>query len=85
MRTLFGRMKMNLFVKYEYKERKLLKKGFIRESPAISALMEIPSAISAIIPSSPQIVWENPFPKGTPEARAESLKVVDAARGGEAI
>ena len=32
-----------------------------------------------------KVVWENPFPKGTPEAREESLRVVEAARRGEPI
>lgn len=81
-------------------EREKVKKGFIGELPAKSAQspsvvkaegsngvattppeMDVvnSSAISAIIR------WENPFPKGTPEARAESLRVVEAARGGEPI
>ena len=31
-----------------------------------------------------KVVWENPFPKGTPEARAESVRLVAAATSGEA-
>jgi hypothetical protein len=30
-------------------------------------------------------IWRNPYPKGTPEARAESLRVIEAARRGEPI
>jgi hypothetical protein len=31
------------------------------------------------------IIWRNPFPHGSPEARAESLRVCAAARRGEPI
>lgn len=47
--------------------------------------VENQSAISAKLPQEKKIVWQNPFPKGTPEARAESLRVVEAARRGEPI
>lgn len=30
-----------------------------------------------------KVVWENPFPKGTPESRAESIRVIEAARRGD--
>lgn len=81
-------------------EREKVKKGFLWELPAISAQspsvvkaegsngVAVPplemkvvnsSAISAIIR------WENPFPKDTPEARAESLRIIEAARRGEPI
>jgi hypothetical protein len=33
----------------------------------------------------PSLIWRNPYPQGTPEARAESLRVIEAARRGEAI
>jgi hypothetical protein len=32
-----------------------------------------------------EYIWRNPYPKGTPEARAESLRVIEAARRGEPI
>jgi hypothetical protein len=81
-------------------EREKVKKGFIGESPAISA--QCPSVVKAegnkgitAAPLEMKVVnssaisaiirWENPFPQGTPEARAESLRVIEAARKGEAI
>jgi len=30
-------------------------------------------------------IWANPYPKGTPQARIESLRVIEAARRGEPI
>ena len=33
----------------------------------------------------PECIWKNPYPQGTPEARAESLRVVRAAQRGEPI
>ena len=43
------------------------------------------SAISAIsLPGEhPTPFWRNPFPQGTPEAREESLRVIEAAKRGE--
>lgn len=70
---------MNLLEKYKVLaitvEREKVKKGFIGESPAISA--QSPSVGNAedsngvaVTPTEMKVVWENPFPKGTPEARA---------------
>ena len=33
----------------------------------------------------PECLWRNPYPQGTPEARAESLRVTAASRKGEPI
>ena len=33
----------------------------------------------------PEYIWKNPYPQGTPEARAESLRVIRAAQRGEPI
>jgi len=33
----------------------------------------------------PEYIWKNPYPQGTPEARVESLRAVESARGGELI
>jgi hypothetical protein len=30
-------------------------------------------------------LWRNPYPQGTPQARAESLRIIEAARRGEPI
>ncbi len=85
---------MNLFEKYRVlaatDKGEKVKKGFIGKSPAKSA--QSPSVGKAggkkgieAAPLKMKVVWENPFPKSTPEARMESLRVVEAARGGEWI
>ena len=85
---------MNLFEKYRVlattDKGEKVKKGFIGKSPAKSA--QSPSVGKAAgnkgigaAPLEMKVVWSNPFPKGTPEARMESLRVVEAARGGELI
>ena len=85
---------MNLLEKYMVlavtDEREKVKKSFIGKSPAKSA--QSPSVGKAednkgiaAAPLEMKVVWENPFPKSTPEARVESLRVVEAARGGELI
>ena len=85
---------MNLLEKYMVlavtDEREKVKNSFIAELPAKSA--QSPSVGKAdsnkgiaAAPMEMKVVWENSFPKGTPEARAESLRVVEAARGGELI
>jgi len=33
----------------------------------------------------PECIWQNPYSQGTPEARAESLRVIRAAQRGEPI
>ena len=33
----------------------------------------------------PECIWRNPYPQGTPEARAETLRVIEAAKQGEPI
>ena len=35
--------------------------------------------------ANPKAIWRNPYPQGTPEARAEKLRIIEAARRGEAI
>jgi hypothetical protein len=91
---LSGELKMNLLEKYMVPattdERVKVKKGFTRELPAKSA--QFPSAGKAegnkwiaAAPLEMKVVWKNSFLKGTPEARAESIRVVEAARGGELI
>jgi hypothetical protein len=89
-----GELKMNLLEKYMVlaitDEREKVKKGFIGESPAKSAQSHSVGKAEgnkgiAAAPLEMKVVWENPFPKGTPEARAESLRVVESARGGELI
>ena len=85
---------MNLFEKYRVlattEKGEKVKKGFIGKSPAKSA--QSPSVSKAggnkgiaAAPLKMKVVWENPFPKGTAAARVESLRVVEAARGGELI
>ena len=85
---------MNLLEKYMVRavtdEREKVKNDFIKKLPAKSA--QSPSVGKAegnsgivAAPLEMKVVWENSFPKGTPEARAESLRVVEAARGGELI
>jgi hypothetical protein len=85
---------MNLLEKYMVPatadERVKVKKGFTRELPAKSVQSSsVGKAESskgiATTPLEMKVVWENSFPKGTPEARAESLRVVEAVRGGEPI
>ena len=85
---------MNLFEKYRVlaatDKGEKVKKGFIGKSPAKSAQSysvgkaEGNKGIEAA-PLKVKVVWKNPFPKSTPEARMESLRVVEAARGGELI
>ena len=85
---------MNLFEKYMVlattDKGEKVKKGFLGKSQAKSAQSptvgkyEGKKGIEAI-PLEMKVVWENPFPKGTPAARVESLRVVEAARGGELI
>ena len=85
---------MNLFEKYRVlattDKGEKVKKGFIEKSPAKSAQSpsvgkdEGKKGIEAA-PLEMKVVWENPFPRSTPEARVESLRVVEAARGGEWI
>ncbi len=83
---------MNLLEKYMVlaitDEREKAKNGFIAELPAKSA--QSPSVGKAesnkgiaATPLEMKAVWENSFPKGTPEARTESLRVVEAASRGE--
>lgn len=85
---------MNLFEKYRVlattEKGEKVKKGFIVKSPEIYA--HSPSVGKAegnrgiaAAPLKTKVVWENPFPKGTAAARLESLRVVEAARGGELI
>jgi len=85
---------MNLLEKYMVlvtpDEKQKVKKGFMGESPAKSA--QSPSVSKAegnkriaAAPLKMKVVWENPFPKSTPEARVESLRVVEEARRGELI
>lgn len=85
---------MNLLEKYMVlattDEREKVKKGLTRELPAKSAQSQSVGKAEgnkkiAAAPLEMKAVWENPFPKGTPEARVESLRVVEAARGGEQI
>ena len=33
----------------------------------------------------PKAIWRNQYPKGTPEARAETIRVIEAARRGAPI
>lgn len=33
----------------------------------------------------PEYIWQNPYPMGTPEARAESLRIIEAAHRSEPI
>ena len=88
---------MNLLEKYKAmanteereKTQKRLIKGTtsnIRESPPV---VEVSNGLAI---SPPEIVepgaivgaiWRNPYPQGTPAARAESLRVIEAARRGE--
>jgi hypothetical protein len=83
---------MNLLEKYMVPaitdETEKVKKSFTGGLPAKSA--QSPSAgkaegnkgIAAALLEM-KIVWKNSFPKGTPEARTESLRVVEAAHRGE--
>ena len=85
---------MNLFEKYRVlattEKRENVKKGFIGKSSAKSAQSYSVGKAEGnkgieTAPLKGKVVWENPFPKGTPAARVESLRVVEAARGGELI
>jgi len=85
---------MNLLEKYMVPavtdQREKVKKGFIGKLPAKSAQSPsvgkaMSSNVIAATPLEMKVVWENSFPKGTPEARAESLRLVESARGGELI
>jgi hypothetical protein len=51
-----------------------------REPPAFHG-------VAAVIKSgaNAEAIWRNPYPQGTPEARAETLRVIEAARRGEPI
>jgi hypothetical protein len=96
-----GELKMNLLEKYKTLaftgERENVKKGFIEELPAISVNTSAISAkpfyvvkakgsngVDVHFPEM-KVVWKNPFTKGNPEARVESLRVVEVARRGELI
>ena len=85
---------MNLFEKYRVlaatDKGENVKKGFIGKSPAKSAQSSSVGKAGGnkgieAAPLKMKVVWENPFPRSTPEARVESLRVVESARGGELI
>lgn len=73
---------MNLLMKYKSR----LQRSFPGERLSVIIPMETQenqkSALSYPVEHlSP--IWRNPYSKGTPEARAESLRVIEAAQRGE--
>ena len=75
---------MNLLEKYKALaitgEREKVKKGLLGELPAISA-QSLPVGSSRVAQPLMQVIWSNPYPKGTKAARDFSRKAIEQARG----
>ena len=75
---------MNLLMKYKSR----LQRSFPEERLSVIIPMETqenPKSALRYPVENLFPIWRNPYPIGTPEARAESLRVIEAARRGEPI
>jgi len=48
-------------------------------------MLRISNSTPPLMKVEPKTLWRNPYPQGTPAARAESLRVMAAAQRGEPI
>lgn len=57
--------------------------GGLTDSEALEAIDQKPHirlVEKKALPQEPKTIWSNPFPMGTPEARQESLRVIEEAK-----
>lgn len=66
-------------------ERENTSKSIQKEPPPSSSPMIKADGSNPVTPREMKVVWQNHFPKGTPEAREESLRVIEATRRGKPI
>jgi hypothetical protein len=57
--------------------------GGLTDSEALEAIEQKPHirlVEKKALPQEPKAIWSNPFPKGTPEARQESFRIIEEAK-----
>lgn len=73
---------MNLMMKYQLRQPQ----SFPGEDELKVIIPKTKLSSLAVIPGEHYTtLWRNPYPQGTPQARAESLRIIEAARRGEPI